>query len=305
MNLIKQLRLVLAGVGALLFAILAVWAMYPPIKKSNPRFAPPVSPYEESVAGSGLVEPSSQNLAIANPVSGVIETVFVKPQDHVKKGDPLFSLETRHLERDLETARTQVKVSQADAADACMKLELIEKVSDQRAVRAEERKSREFAVERTMAEVEHAEAEVARLEVEIERQTVRASIDGEILRVEARPGEYAPAQREDPPLVLMGDTSRLNVRAEFPEDLAWKITPSSKATASPRGRGDRIITLEYQRIEPYVRPKKSLTGDPDERVDTRIVQVIYSLPVGTKEVFDGEQMDVFISSHSTSALSSR
>lgn len=42
-------------------------------------------------------------------------------------------------------------------------------------------------------------------------------------------------------------------------------------------------------------PKKSLTGDATERVDTRVLQVIYRLqnPVPAA-LFVGQQMDVFI-----------
>ncbi len=48
------------------------------------------------------------------------------------------------------------------------------------------------------------------------------------------------------------------------------------------------------RIEPYVVPKKSLTGDSTERVDTRVLQVIFSFTRGDLPIFVGQQMDVFI-----------
>jgi len=48
------------------------------------------------------------------------------------------------------------------------------------------------------------------------------------------------------------------------------------------------------RFEPYVIPKKSLTGDSTERVDTRVLQVIYSIRDGGPSVYVGQQMDVYI-----------
>ena len=48
------------------------------------------------------------------------------------------------------------------------------------------------------------------------------------------------------------------------------------------------------RIEPYVVPKKSLTGDNTERVDTRVLQVIYAIDTTGKRLFVGQQLDVFI-----------
>jgi hypothetical protein len=44
-----------------------------------------------------------------------------------------------------------------------------------------------------------------------------------------------------------------------------------------------------------VLPKQSLTGDSSERVDTRVLQAIYSFdPKTMKNIYVGQQMDVFI-----------
>lgn len=294
MKLSHQLRMLYLAVAAIIFGVAAVWIMAPRPRSAEPLSPPPSAPAPAVVAGSGLVEPRSENLAIANPVPGVITRVAVAPHDRVRRGDILYVLETRHLEADLAVSREDLAAAQAAAGDAAMKLELLTGVKDSRAIRREELESRRFEAQRADAEVARAQAAVARLEVEIERQHVRAPIDGEVLRVEARPGEFAPAGRIDPPLVVLGDTSRLHVRADIPEDLAWQITPDARATASPRGRGDLSLPLEFVRFEPFVRPKQSLTGNPDERVDTRVAQVIYALPADAPAVAVGQQMDVFV-----------
>jgi len=50
------------------------------------------------------------------------------------------------------------------------------------------------------------------------------------------------------------------------------------------------------RFEPYIVPKKSLTGDSIERVDTRVLQVIYNIAQTDLPIFAGQQMDVYIES---------
>ena len=55
-----------------------------------------------------------------------------------------------------------------------------------------------------------------------------------------------------------------------------------------------MCVLKFVRIEPYVTPKKSLTGDNTERVDTRVLQVLYEMQASEEPVFVGQQMDVFI-----------
>ena len=48
------------------------------------------------------------------------------------------------------------------------------------------------------------------------------------------------------------------------------------------------------RVEPYVIPKQSLTGDNRERVDTRVLQVVYAVEEDSPQLFVGQQVDVFI-----------
>lgn len=53
--------------------------------------------------------------------------------------------------------------------------------------------------------------------------------------------------------------------------------------------------MKFERIEPYVISKVSLTGASTERVDTRVLQVIYSLRrPANPPIYVGQQVDVFI-----------
>jgi len=69
---------------------------------------------------------------------------------------------------------------------------------------------------------------------------------------------------------------------------------SIAAQAAARGDGGRKVQLEFVRFEPYVTPKRSLTGDSTERVDTRVLQVIYRFKDPGVPFRVGQQMDVFI-----------
>jgi HlyD family secretion protein len=61
-----------------------------------------------------------------------------------------------------------------------------------------------------------------------------------------------------------------------------------------KGSSRRTIPLAFVRIEPYIVPKKSLTGDNTERVDTRVLQIIYHFAPPAFPVYAGQQVDVFI-----------
>jgi multidrug efflux pump subunit AcrA (membrane-fusion protein) len=139
-----------------------------------------------------------------------------------------------------------------------------------------------------------AEAELAKTEIEIERLVVRALVAGEVLQVNVRPGEFVgtpPGQ----PLVMLGNTERLHVRVDIAEFDIPRFRTDFPATAMPRGNLQMRYPLRFFRVHPFVVPKKSLTGDNTERVDTRVLQVIYEFdPTGLPPLFVGQQVEVFI-----------
>ena len=144
------------------------------------------------------------------------------------------------------------------------------------------------------AAVSRADADVEKIEIEIDRLTVRAIVRGGVLQVNVRPGEFVGAPPGQP-LVILGDIQTLHVRVDIDEFDIARFSERAVATAVPRGNLQERYPLAFVRIEPYVVPKKSLTGDNTERVDTRVLQVIYSLdPAGRPPIFVGQQVEVFI-----------
>jgi multidrug resistance efflux pump len=144
------------------------------------------------------------------------------------------------------------------------------------------------------AGISKSEAEVAKIETELDRLIVRSLVAGQVLQVNVRPGEYVGAPPGQP-LVILGNIERLHVRVDIDEFDIPRFSSEAKASAVPRGSLQERYPLEFVRIEPFVVPKKSLTGDNTERVDTRVLQVIYECdPADRPPLFVGQQMEVFI-----------
>jgi multidrug resistance efflux pump len=143
------------------------------------------------------------------------------------------------------------------------------------------------------AAVAQAEARLGQIDVDLERAVVRAPVDGEVLQVNVRPGEYVAAPAAGP-LVVLGDLSHLHVRVDVDGEDVPRFRPGAAARASPRGDAGTEVALTFVRVEPYLVPKKSLTGEGVERADTRVLRVVYALPPGTRGLYVGQQLDVFI-----------
>jgi multidrug efflux pump subunit AcrA (membrane-fusion protein) len=225
---------------------------------------------------------------------------------------------------DLPPARARQAAAQAALDEARLRLELAEKVDDARAVSLEELTRRRSALASGTALLESAEAELARLaagawapelalarthvagaeaalavvDTELERLSVRAPLAGTVLRIGIRAGEFASSAAREPLLVL-GDLTRLHVRVDLDESDAWRFRPGAPAQAFVRGNPTLSTPLEFVRVDPLVIPKRSLTGDPVERVDTRVLQVLYAFEPGALPVYVGQQMDVYIEAPSS------
>ena len=114
-----------------------------------------------------------------------------------------------------------------------------------------------------------------------------------ILQNNIRKGEFIAAGNS--PAIILGDIEHLQVRVDIDEQNASSLLPHFSATAYPKNNSSLKIPLRFARIEPYVVPKRSLTGAGDERVDTRVLQVLYTFerPPATP-LYVGQQMDIFI-----------
>ena len=353
--MIRKFILPLLAVVGVLFAIYTVIKGGQPVTPAEPVAQPSRAPFSTYVAGAGLVEASTENIAIGTPIGNVVTDVYVKVGDRVKRGAPLFKLRDSIVQADLEVAKSaltaatakldrlkilprpedvppaeaRVAEAQANVADQRNQLRLYESVTDRRAVSEEDITKRRFAVQAAEAKLAAAQAEldllkagtwksdilvaeadvasaaaaVQQVEAELNQRTVRAPVDGTMLQVKIRPGEYAQPGPLATPLMLLGNTDVLSVRVDVDENDAWRVSESADAMAFVRGNSNLKTPLKFVRIEPYVIPKRSLTGESTERVDTRVLQILYSFERGKLPIYVGQQMDVFIEAPPVNAAS--
>jgi multidrug efflux pump subunit AcrA (membrane-fusion protein) len=304
----KRLVMPVVGVLAASWATFSIARTQPHREPTEPPTRPPVSDFEYTVAAVGLVEASTENISVGSPLGAIVAKVFVTAGQTVKQGDALFELDVRNLRADqgvkqqaLAVAKAQAEVARAHKEDLRRQLEFAEQVKDKRAISQEELTRRSSAVETAEAElrekevqVQSAESQLHAVEVELERSIVRSPIDAEVLQVKVRAGEFAPAAATQTPLVLLGRMKPLHVRVDVDEHEGWRVRPGADGIAHLRGNADVKTPLRFVRFEPFVVPKRSLSGDSTERVDTRVLQVIYRVERSDLPLFVGQQVDVFI-----------
>ncbi|MBL8821223.1 MAG: efflux RND transporter periplasmic adaptor subunit [Planctomycetia bacterium] len=344
----------LFATGLLVFAISHVLGMQKTPPKLDPSVPPARSPYGSTVAAAGLVEPTTENINIGAAVPGVVYALQVKVGQKVQQGQPLFTVDNRHLEAqkkaresELLSAQAQldklmsmprpeeIPVKQAKLREAQANLSdqellwkrskgLYETAGRSGAITEEEyirrRQAYEMAQQQELAAqadlklllagaweadkavaratIAQAQAQLDMVKTEIERTIVRASVSGEVLQVNVRPGEYVsnvPGQGQS--YVVIGNVDQLHVRVDIDEHDIPRFKSGAIARANPRGDANQFHQLRFVRIEPFVVPKRSLTGNTTERIDTRVLQVIYAVQPASQDsprLYVGQQVDVFI-----------
>ncbi len=290
----KYLLPILSFAGLLFAVFMVIYGMRkPPVPPIE--FPPPTPPYKHYVAGAGTVEAASRDISIGTPFNELVTEIFVEVGDFVREGAPLFRLDTRDLEARLKEAKERLKVAKTNFDDQEKQFTLYQSLRDKRAVSENEFNQRFYAAEGARNELEEAAAAVDVIATNIERSIIRAPIDGQVLQVNIRIGEVVERNPFDLKAhVLFGSIFPLHIRVDIDEDDAWRIVPEEPAIAYVRGNSSICVPLKFLYIEPFILPKQVLTGDNSERVDTRVLQVLYAFERDDLPIYVGQVMDVYI-----------
>jgi HlyD family secretion protein len=137
------------------------------------------------------------------------------------------------------------------------------------------------------------------------KYTIRAPVDGLILAVRTATGSYVASQgaygtytQGYNPIIVMGYPQEpyLQVRCYIDEILIPRLPTTSHMQAQMQIRGtDRRIPLEFERVQPYVSPKIQLSDQRQERVDVRVLPVLFRFkPPQDMHIYPGQLVDVYV-----------
>jgi HlyD family secretion protein len=313
--------------------------------QTEPVVEPSRSPFNNVVAGAGLVEPRSENIQVAAIVPGTVVEVAVVVGDRVNPGDVLFRLDDRQRRSELAVSEAQLAEARATLtrweqmpraedlppsearvrkcqAEVTLREDQLRRTREliaQKVLTDQELVEREQAAGAAQAALAEAQADLDRLKagaweadlavaraqvqrsqslvdqagVELDRLVVRSPLHGAVLKVDVRPGEYVGTP-PGKPLVILGDLDTLHVRVDIDEQDLPRFEPGMSGRGFARGDAENPLALKFVRVEPYAEPKKSLTGAGNERIDTRVLQVIYAIDSSSRGVYVGQQIDVFL-----------
>ncbi len=238
-------------------------------------------------------EPRPETLAVSVAQVENAKATLKNVQDVLDKEEQSYRLDPQSVAKnDLDNARNAVKV-------AATNLDVVQK---------------QYELTRAGAwlyDIQNQEKQYAALskayaagDALLSKYTIRAPIDGVVLSVLAAPGSYVSPQgaydsytQSYGPLVVMGTSQQyLAVRAYIDEILVSRLPPVDKIEARMFVPGTEVsVPLTYERAQPYVSPKIELSDQKQERVDVRVLPLIFRFEKPKDlNLYPGELIDVYV-----------
>ena len=252
----------------------------------------------QSEAGLATLEqlkaqPRSESLAVAKAQVESADANLRLTRDQYEKKKAAYTMDPGAVSKeDLDTALNMVKLAQANLDVAQKQYELQKAGAWEYDIRTQEHQTE--ALRKTYLASDAL----------LSKYLVRAPVDGVLLSVNVALGSYVSQQgtydtytQAFVPVAVMGSPqTTLAVRCYVDEILVHRLPHTSGMNAVMRLRGtDITIPLKYLRRTPYVSPKIELSNLRTERVDVRVLPVIFTFEPPKKiSLFPGQLVDIYI-----------
>jgi HlyD family secretion protein len=238
-------------------------------------------------------QPRKENLEIAKAQVELASASLKSSQDQLDKQRKSYELDPKSVSKDaLDNVTNAVRVAKANLDVVQKQYELTKAGAWVYDIRNQESQynalSKAFMASSAL----------------LAKYVIKAPVDGMVLRINAAVGSYISSQGTygtytqgfDPILVMGRSQIYLGVRCYVDEILIPRLPQASKMKAQMFVRGTSVsIPLEFVQVQPYVTPKIELSNQRTERVDTRVLPVIFRFKMPKKSnIYPGQLVDVYI-----------
>lgn len=149
-----------------------------------------------------------ENVDVRSQVEGYLDKVFVEEGSYVKAGQPLFKINDRAYQAQLEKDLASLRAAQSAAANAALEVEKIKPLSDNKVVSNIQLKTALTTLQTANANVEQAKAAVAASHVNVGFTLIKAPVSGYIGRIPKRTGNLISSS-DATALTTLSDISKI------------------------------------------------------------------------------------------------
>ena len=275
------------GLALLALGGLSLWLFQPetPQAQAAPRTPVAASPY--IATAKGRIDIKGGVLRLAARRDGIVQKVLVDEGDMIKAGQVLALLDDQQARVAVDLARAEfeqarralpaleAKRSVAEreearlaplAADNTVSRQELDQAGDQvKLAKAE--------IASASAAVETAAQRVKASELELEQRSIRAPLDGQLVRLQTRTGDVVGTQN---PLFLLAPHTPRVVLAELEERFVPEVKPGQAAEVILEADETHKFSARVLRIGRMV-GARTPSDDPHERQDDHVVECLLSV----------------------------
>jgi HlyD family secretion protein len=238
-------------------------------------------------------QPRKENLEVAKAQVESASASLKSSQDQLDKQKKSYELDPRSVSKDaLDNVENAVKVAKANLGVVQRQYELTKAGAWIYDIKNQEKQynalSKAFTASNAL----------------LDKYRIKAPVDGVILSIKAAVGSYISPQGAYGtytqglyPVIVMGSSENfIGVRCYIDEILLHRLPQGPQMKAQMFIRGTNInIPLEFVRVQPYVSPKIELSNQRTERVDVRVLPVIFRFEKPKDiHLYPGQLVDVYI-----------
>jgi len=225
-------------------------------------------------AAPGRIEGAGPIVSLGAAGTGVIRELLVTEGDHVKAGQLLLRLNCDPLDQESRVAAAKLKLAEAQFIEAEKTFQRSTALQGTITRARIDETERDYRV--TQAQVEQAREEANWVAARLNDCSIKAPTNGVVLSTLAMPGQFVSASAPTP-LIKFVDDGTLRVRAEVDERDLNKICPRQAATVTADGFPGVSFPAHVLRINPGMGRRTVLSGDPAEKSDRDVREVILGL----------------------------
>jgi membrane fusion protein (multidrug efflux system) len=144
----------------------------------------------------------SKDIEIRPQIDGYIEKIYVDEGAHVRKGQPLFQINSRTYQSELNNAKASLAAAQANLANAQINVSKLTPLVQNNVISDVQLKTAQATYNAAAASVLQAEAVVRNAQINLGYTMVRAPVDGYIGRIPHKTGSLVGTTTAEPLTVI-------------------------------------------------------------------------------------------------------
>lgn len=185
----------------------------------------------QTISVTGKIEPKEKERIIL-PTQQKVRKIYAREGEVINKNEVILTIDTSDLEYQLDKYRLNLDLALASYSDIEKKLNQYKTLYEAGAVSKEQFENCQKQVDDQKIQIELAKADIASTQDKINKSTVKAGIDGKIVRLEVQENQYPT---NDNNLVIIYNISEYRVRGEVSQYSAVNISPDQTARIKIKG----------------------------------------------------------------------